>query len=465
MKNEIIYDVLDNLKIKLNIDNNKFNILPEKLFLMAARKNKKRSFLFVSKVLGKHIPVDPKLSLLVGKLLANEYVEKTFNIKPDSTNDIVSVFSEEKDINEVYEYAMNDLLNLPVKTLFIGFAETATALGNSVFSSFKNNAYYIHTTREDIIDYKNPIRFEEEHSHAMSHRLYPINFDIIDSDAPIVFIDDEITTGKTTLNIIEAIHKKYPRKNYTIISILDWRKNKDKLLFKEIENKLNIKINTISLLSGNIEIEEEILRNLEIENEIRDSNLQDVKIETVYLDLSSSSSEDSYVSYSSIDSFKNINSVPYLKLTGRFGMNSHDNEILNKELELKGKFLKKHVRKGIKTLCLGSGEFMYIPMLLSSYLGGGVSYQSSTRSPIHPCDKSNYGAKNVFRFDSVEDSETKNYFYNVPVGFYDEMFLFLEREVSKEKMKSLVDVIETLEIKNVNIVIFSRRNMVGNWNK
>jgi len=38
------YNVLDNLKIKLSIDDNKFNISPKELFLMAARKNKKRSF-------------------------------------------------------------------------------------------------------------------------------------------------------------------------------------------------------------------------------------------------------------------------------------------------------------------------------------------------------------------------------------------------------------------------------------
>lgn len=443
MKGQIKYNVLDNLKIKLSINDNVFNIPPEELFLMAARKNKKRSFLFVSKVLGKHIPVDPKLSLLIGKLLGNEYLKKTFGIKANSTSDIVSVINKEKDINEIYEYAFNDALNLPEKTLFIGFAETATALGHSVFSSFKNNAHYIHTTREEITEYKNPIKFEEEHSHATAHNLYPIDFDIIDSDTPIVFIDDEITTGKTTLNIIEAIHAKFPRKNYTIISILDWRKEKDKLLFKEVENKLNIKIDTISLLSGNIEIEEDKLSNLEIKSEVRNNNSQDVNIETIYLDLKSQVPEKKAQSYES-----------YLKYSGRFGINSDDNKILNEELKHKGKFLKTHIRKGKNTLCMGTGEFMYIPMLISTHLGDGLSYQSTTRSPIYPLDKTNYGAKNVFKFDSLEDKEVRNYFYNVPIGFYDEMFLFLERELPKEKIKSLVDVIKTLQIENINIVIF-----------
>lgn len=451
MKNQIKYNVLDNLKIKLNIDDNKFNISPEELFLMAARKNKKRSFLFVSNVLGKHIPVDPKLSILVGKLLGNEYMKKVFEMKSASTSDIVEVLNKRKDINEIYENTFNETFDLPEKTLFIGFAETATALAHSVFSSFKSNAYYIHTTREEILDYESPIKFEEEHSHATAHNLYPIDFDIIDSDSPIVFIDDEITTGKTTLNIIEAIHKKYPRKNYTIISILDWRKEEDKLLFKEMENRLNVTIETISLLTGNIEIQEDRLSNLEINNKVENINSKDPNIETVYLDLNS-------------ESFmrKTKKFEPYFEYSGRFGMDCTDNKILNEELKQKGHFLKTNIRKGKNTLCMGTGEFMYIPMVLSTYLGDGVKYQSTTRSPIYPFDKTNYGARNVFKFDSLEDKDIKNYFYNIPKGFYDEMFLFLEREFSKKKMESLVNVIKTLEIKNVNIVIFQGRSKTVN---
>lgn len=437
MKKAIKYNVLDNLKVKLSIGNNIFNISPEDLFLMAARKNKKRSFLFVSKVLGKHIPVDPRLSILVGKLLGNEYLKKISKIEISSTIDIVKAINKEKDINDIYKYISKDLFNLPEKTLFIGFAETATALGHSVFSCFKSNGYYIHTTREEIKDYKNPIKFEEEHSHATSHNLYPINFDIIDSDCPIVFIDDEITTGKTTLNIIEAIHKKFSRKKYTIISILDWRKEKDKLLFKDMEDKLNIEIDTISLLSGNIEIEEDKLRDLAVDSYVKNTKSNDVNIEIIYLDSKSKEYK------------------PYLELSGRFGISCEDNRILTEELKKKGEFLKKNIRKGKNTLCMGTGEFMYIPMFLSTQLGEGVYFQSTTRSPIYPFDDINYGARNVFKFDSLEDKDIKNYFYNVPIGFYDEMFLFLEREFSENKMESLVDIIKTLEIKNVNIVIFS----------
>ncbi|MBS4536930.1 phosphoribosyltransferase family protein [Clostridium sp. D2Q-11] len=446
MENEIKYNVLDNLKIKLSIDNNKFNILPEELFLIAARKNKKRSFLFVSKVLGKHIPVDPKLSLLVGKLLGNEYIKQILGVESKSTEDIVKALNKKENIDKVYDKAFNYLDDLPEKTLFIGFAETATALGHSVFSSFKSNAYYIHTTREEILEYKNPIKFQEEHSHATGHNLYPVDFDILSSKAPIVFVDDEITTGKTTLNIIEAIHKKYPRKNYTIISILDWRKQEDKQRFKEVEDKLKININTISLLSGNIKIEEDRLSDLEIKNNVRNIITKDLNIETVYLDLKSQSSIKKNKSYK-----------PYLKCSAIFGLDCEDNKLINEELIETGEYLNSHIRKGNNTLCMGTGEFMYIPMLLSTQLGYGVSFQSTTRSPIYPEDKRGYGVRNVFKFNSLDGKKIENYFYNVPIGHYDEIFLFLDREFPEQQMNSLINVLRGLGIKYLNIVIFSKK--------
>lgn len=46
---------------------------------MAARKNIKRGFLFVSKVLGKHIPVQPLIPLIGGGILAARYVSMVYD--------------------------------------------------------------------------------------------------------------------------------------------------------------------------------------------------------------------------------------------------------------------------------------------------------------------------------------------------------------------------------------------------
>ena len=69
--NKIIFK--DRVNLDVYIDAIKFNIDKTSLFKLAARKNKKRGFLFVSTVLGKHIPVSPNISLLFGRLLALVY--------------------------------------------------------------------------------------------------------------------------------------------------------------------------------------------------------------------------------------------------------------------------------------------------------------------------------------------------------------------------------------------------------
>src|SRR5687767_12128719 len=63
---ERTYKIAGDLELHVTVTSNPHNIPLDALFAMAARINKKRSFLFVSKVLGKHIPVNPYTSLLSG---------------------------------------------------------------------------------------------------------------------------------------------------------------------------------------------------------------------------------------------------------------------------------------------------------------------------------------------------------------------------------------------------------------
>lgn len=64
------YNIAGNLEVSITVQRNPFDLPLDTLFKMAARINKKRSFLFVSKVLGKHIPVNPHVSLLAGASLS-----------------------------------------------------------------------------------------------------------------------------------------------------------------------------------------------------------------------------------------------------------------------------------------------------------------------------------------------------------------------------------------------------------
>ena len=68
-------------------------------------------------------------------------------------------------------------------------------------------------------------------------------------------MDDEITTGKTALNIIASIQKRFPRKEYTILSLLDWRSEEDQQRLKEFEKLHDVRITTYALLTGTIQVE------------------------------------------------------------------------------------------------------------------------------------------------------------------------------------------------------------------
>ena len=72
---------------------------------------------------------------------------------------------------------------------------------------------------------------------------------------PICLVDDEITTGNTALNIIASIQKRFPRKEYTVLSLLDWRSEEDQQRLKEFEKLHDVQITTYALLTGTIQVE------------------------------------------------------------------------------------------------------------------------------------------------------------------------------------------------------------------
>lgn len=146
------------------------------LFEIAERRNPKRAFLFVSKVLGRHIPVAPEKMRAVYRQLAEQFPP---------------------------------LSDGPV--LFIGMAETAVGLGAGVFDEVRQRVsepVYLTSTRHpqqaDLL-----CEFKENHSHATDHLIYlPDDAQLrqrVLNARTLVMIDDEATTGNTFINLLEAL--------------------------------------------------------------------------------------------------------------------------------------------------------------------------------------------------------------------------------------------------------------------
>ena len=118
-----------------------------------------------------------------------------------------------------------------------------------MFQCFQN-AKYVHTTRN-----RYPISNLSLHLRKnipMQHHTVVMWIKAFQNNNPIILVDDEMTTGKTVLNIIRSIQQQFPREEYTIASLLDWRSNTNRRQFKQLEEELQIKIHVISLLEGRI---------------------------------------------------------------------------------------------------------------------------------------------------------------------------------------------------------------------
>lgn len=162
----------------------------ERLCDFASRRNPRRGFLVVSKVLGRHLPVRPSemraaVRALAGRLPAD----------------------------------------LPEPILVVGLAETAVGLGQSLFAELLGqgrSACFLPSTRQRV---GQPLlcRFEEPHSHASSHLIYRPTAIDWQGARSLLLVDDEVSTGRTLANLAGALGNQLPAlERVTIATLTDW---------------------------------------------------------------------------------------------------------------------------------------------------------------------------------------------------------------------------------------------------
>lgn len=430
------FNVLNKVNLNIQTISNPFDFKMNDLFLLGARVNPKRSFLFVSKLLGKHLEVHPDIPKLSGHLLANLFTEKYGNGYFSNIHALVEAVKREK-IDAAVKQELSKTIALSEKTLFLGFAETATGIGHSVFSAF-DNAYYLHTTREEFSNKQSVFNFREDHSHATDHVCYLLDQSIVDEVNHIVLIDDEITTGNTCLNLIRALNEVYPNKRYTVLSLLDWRTKEQAANYEKFQNELQVEIQTLSLLRGSIELTSNHVFEQPGDNSSKKASLKGY--------------EEMVIPFKERVSVKGMDGKDQslLLTTGRFGVSSETGHTIEEEAKRVGELLKSH-RKGEKTLCIGNGEFMYIPSRIAAYMGKGVAYKSSTRSPIYIAEEKDYPIYDRIEYEISQG--TFNYLYNLEKSGFDEVIMFFEESPAQEVLMQIADEINEKGIKRIIFVI------------
>ena len=442
LKNRL--NIIQNYEIEMDITANPYDFALSDLFKMATRINKKRQFLFVSTVLGKHLAVRPQVPLLTGTLLAMLYHHKLTGEEAVQLSAVVQALKQPEKVQEVFQKIEAMGMDLSEETLFIGFAETATALGHAVFNAFQTKATYIHTTRELLPDIQPFGTFEEEHSHATSHRVYSEQPEKLLQATRIVLIDDEITTGNTVVNIIETLRKKFPLvKQYAVLSILDWRSQQQHESFKQLEKTWNITIDFISIMSGQFTCTgEPSLTSKQVE--ITTQQAQDMTLLSVQEPLEQKH-------HRSFAENGIENTSPYLLATGRFMLTAKQHAEQKNTLKKIAQHLKK-LRTGGPALVIGTGEFMYVPMQIASYLGDGVYVQSTTRSPIYCTQEPGYTITEKIAFDSPENNGVVNYLYNIQSHPYSEIFLMVERIANQEGVAKVVQALQSVSDAKIYVI-------------
>ena len=111
-------------------------------------------------------------------------------------------------------------------------------------------------------------------------------------------------------------------------------------------------------------------------------------------------------------------------------------------------------------LFLGTGEFMYIPMKVAMHFKNAL-FQSSTRSPIHLCDRENYGARTGVAFNNPYDKSMINYIYNLKANVYDKIFIFFERDTVDDDFVSMLSQLKDSGVNEIYILIFTNKKELG----
>lgn len=376
------------------------NYQQKDLVRIAKRENNtKRGYLVVDPLQGKHVPVEPSKALNLFKSLAEKLQGK-------------------------YEGE---------RLLLIGFAETATAIGAQ--AAITLGTKYIQTTREVIPDVSY-LFFSEAHSHATEQKLVKDDIDrVINETDRIVFVEDEVTTGNTIMNIIRIIRREYQRKiKFAVASLLNGMTEEYLKIYREEEIELHYLVKTDH--SGYSAIAEKYHCDGLSIRAIQEDHTQEKLAVSIQDKI--------------WNELPHIISIPGWMNARRF-VDAKQYETACKKLA-ETVIAETSVKQGERVLVIGTEEFMY-PALLTGQeiekIGCDVRCHSTTRSPIAVSTEEEYPLHCRYELRSLYDPDRKTFIYDLEN--YDRVIVMTDAALAS--LKGLETLIYALRMKNENITV------------
>ena len=382
----------------------------EDLLDFAQRINPKRAFLFVSKVLGRHIPVAPST-------MRNAFT------------DLANLVPEE----------------LPEPILVIGMAETAVGLSAGVHQALQTRyppALLLNSTRHAQHDSVNGndntdillTTFSEDHSHASQHLIYQsadkVTQEQLLASKTLIMVDDEASTGNTCVNVVTALRNAGldQLEQVHLTTLVDWSLNQHQANVDaddKIASRLpNIDFYRHHLLSGAWTWTDA-------------PNPKPIIMPSV--DTTEAGSQ-------SLANTGNWGRFPTLDSTDGFNQYLASFQTLFTYFNGQTQFDKEQLPTRI--LVLGSNEFVWLPFLLAEWLEQNTNIENSkhtikfsalTRSPI----ALGGGIRTMLSFNDNYGLGMTNFAYNVEPSDWDLIVLCVETSADSvdDMWKSLDNVL------------------------
>lgn len=409
--------VADRLGVSVRTTGSTIGIELDELVGLALRRNPRRAHLLVSTVLGKHVPTDPRIVYGAGLLLGFLVSDALAGAGPVATSaraagvadSLRAALAAEDGVAPAAFLDAVESLRASAdvtgpSTVVVGYAETATALGHCVAAAL--DVPSLHSTRRAVEGVTPAAGFAEEHSHATEHLLLPQDPRFLDDADTVVLVDDEISTGRTALNTIRALHQAHPRGRYVVASLIDLRSDADRALFAGLAEDLGTIIDVVTLASGAIMLPGDILARAE-------QMLAEVPPAPV--------ADDAPAPVSPAVPADDAVHAPVRRAAGwgegvrdgaRHGFSPVDEEPLAAAADRAAADVVPALH-GDRVLVLGFEELMYAPLQVALALterlrpaGGGVAsvrYSTTTRSPVLAVDDPGYAIRTTLTFPSHDD--------------------------------------------------------------
>lgn len=343
------------LTYQTNFSGDSKNYELEDLLGFAQRINPKRAFLFVSKVLGRHIPVAPSTMRHAFTDLAN--------LVPD---------------------------DLPEPILVIGMAETAVGLSAGVHQALQTrypNALLLNSTRHSQHNKDNTetllTTFSEDHSHASQHLIYQSADTVTQAQLlaskTLIMVDDEASTGNTCVNVVTALRNAglTELEQVHLTTLVDWSLNQNRAQ-ADVDDNISARLPNIDfhrhhLLSGA----------WQWTDATNPESITMPSVDTTEAGSYALGDTGNWGRFPTLDSTDGF--AFYLtKFQAAFNLFNQQAQSEKASFE-KEQFDKEQLPQRI--LVLGSNEFVWLPFLLAEWLetqtqNSTVNFSALTRSPI-----------------------------------------------------------------------------------